>query len=206
MDMTGERLIAAPRAVVWEALNDPEILRQSIPGCDKIEKTSDNGFTATVTAKVGPVKASFSGAVTLSDIDPPNGYTIRGEGKGGPAGFASGGAQVKLEEAEGGTKLSYVVDAKVGGKLAQIGSRLIDATARKMADDFFARFSELVVAQASAGSAASPAADAASADPAPPAAPSVPAAEDRPKGLSTWVWVGGVIVIVALLLLAFGRS
>ena len=197
MDMTGERLIAAPREAVWRALNDPETLRQCIPGCEKVEKTSDTGFAATVTAKVGPVKASFSGAVTLSDIDPPNGYTIRGEGKGGAAGFASGGAQVKLEDAEGGTKLSYVVDAKVGGKLAQIGSRLIDATARKMADDFFTKFSDLVAAEAA------PAAPAATGSAA--AAPA-PVAEEPAKGLGTWVWVAGVIVVVVLLLLAFGRS
>ena len=133
MQLTGEYLIAAPRQTVWDALNDPEILKQCIPGCDSLEMTSDTQMTATVTAKVGPVKATFKGAITLSDIDPPNGYTISGEGKGGAAGFAKGGAKVALEDADGGgTLLRYEVDAMVGGKLAQIGSRLIDATAKKM--------------------------------------------------------------------------
>jgi len=144
MDMTGEYRIAAPRAKVWAALNDAEILRQAIPGCDEIEKTSDTSFTAKVTAKVGPVKASFGGKVTLSDMDPPNGYTISGEGSGGVAGFAKGGAKVALVDDGAGTLLTYAVDAQVGGKLAQIGSRLIDGTARKMAEDFFSRFAALV--------------------------------------------------------------
>jgi len=144
MDMTGEYRIAAPRAKVWAALNDAEILKQSIPGCDEIDKTSDTSFTAKVTAKVGPVKATFGGKVTLSDIDPPNGYTISGEGSGGVAGFAKGGAKVALADDGAGTLLTYTVDAQVGGKLAQIGSRLIDGTARKMAEDFFGRFAALV--------------------------------------------------------------
>ena len=144
MDMTGEYRIAAPRAKVWAALNDAEILRQAIPGCDEIEKTSDTSFTAKVTAKVGPVKASFGGKVTLSDMDPPNGYTISGEGSGGVAGFAKGGAKVALVDDGAGTLLTYAVDAQVGGKLAQIGSRLIDGTARKMAEEFFSRFAALV--------------------------------------------------------------
>src|SRR5215468_5289865 len=123
MDMTGEYRIAAPRQRVWEALNDPEILRQCIPGCEEIQKLSDTEMTAKVTAKVGPVKAKFGGKVTLSDLDPPNGYKITGEGTGGAAGFAKGGAAVKLaEDGGGGTVLSYTVQANVGGKLAQIGS------------------------------------------------------------------------------------
>jgi len=169
MDMTGQHTIPAPRQTVWEALNDPEVLRQCIPGCEEIERTGDNGFTAKVSVKVGPVKAKFGGAVTLSDIDPPNGYTISGEGKGGAAGFAKGGAKVALAEAEGGaaTLLSYEVNAAVGGKLAQIGARLIDATARKYANDFFETFSEIAASRAgpaapsgggaaSAGAAAAP--------------------------------------------------
>ncbi|MBM3559428.1 MAG: carbon monoxide dehydrogenase subunit G, partial [Alphaproteobacteria bacterium] len=125
MEMSGEYRIAAPRKVVWAALNDPEILRQAIPGCDSIDKTSDTEMTAKVTAKVGPVRASFEGRVTLSDLDPPNGYRISGEGKGGPAGFAKGGANVRLEADGDGTVLKYDVDATVGGKLAQLGARLI---------------------------------------------------------------------------------
>ncbi|MBL6600670.1 MAG: carbon monoxide dehydrogenase subunit G [Alphaproteobacteria bacterium] len=150
MDMTGDYLIKASRQAVWDALNDPDVLKQCIPGCEELEKTSDSGFTAKVAAKVGPVKARFTGAVTLSDLDPPNGYKISGEGKGGAAGFAKGGAEVKLSDAEdGATTLSYVVDAQVGGKLAQIGSRLIDSTAKKMAGEFFQTFGALVEAGAS---------------------------------------------------------
>lgn len=149
MDMTGDYVIKASRQAVWDALNDPDVLKQCIPGCEEIEKTSDTGFTAKVAAKVGPVKARFTGAVTLSDLDPPNGYRISGEGKGGAAGFAKGGAEVKLTDAEdGGTTLSYVVDAQVGGKLAQIGSRLIDSTAKKMAGEFFQTFGAIVEAGA----------------------------------------------------------
>jgi carbon monoxide dehydrogenase subunit G len=145
MDMSGSYRITAPREDVWAALNDPEILKRCIPGCEEIEKQSDTEMTAKVTAKVGPVKAKFAGKVTLSDIDPPNGYTITGEGTGGAAGFGKGGAAVKLM-ADGAdvTVLEYTAHAQVGGKLAQIGSRLIDGTARKMADDFFAKFSEVV--------------------------------------------------------------
>ena len=142
--MSGEYVIPASRQAVWEALNDPELLKQCIPGCDEVNKTSDTSFEAKVTAKVGPVRAKFSGKVEMSDIDPPNGYTISGEGSGGAAGFAKGGAKVTLSDDPGGTKLNYTVDATVGGKLAQIGSRLIDSTAKKMANDFFGKFAELV--------------------------------------------------------------
>ncbi|HET7717485.1 MAG TPA: carbon monoxide dehydrogenase subunit G [Bauldia sp.] len=140
MEMSGQSRIAASREKVWAALNDPAVLRASIPGCQSLEKTSDTEMTATVQAKVGPVKAVFNGHVTLSNIDPPNGYTITGEGKGGVAGFAKGAADVKLTPDGDGTVLSYKVNAQVGGKLAQIGGRLIDATAKQMADQFFAAF------------------------------------------------------------------
>src|ERR1700681_1402944 len=126
--MTGEYRITAPRQRVWEALNDPTVLQQCIPGCEEIVKVSDVEWTAKVTAKVGPVSAKFAGKVTLSDLDPPNGYKISGEGTGGAAGFAKGGATVHLVDDGKGTLLTYTVDAHVGGKLAQIGSRLIDAT------------------------------------------------------------------------------
>jgi carbon monoxide dehydrogenase subunit G len=144
MDMSGEALIAAPRERVYAALNDIEILRQSIPGCETIEWESDNEMTATVVAKVGPVKAKFAGRVTLSNRIPPEGYTISGEGKGGAAGFAKGGATVRLAAQDSGTLMTYQVHADVGGKLAQLGGRLIDGTARKMADEFFANFSAAV--------------------------------------------------------------
>ena len=145
MDMSGSYRITAPREKGWAALNDPEILKQCIPGCEEIEKHSDTELTAKVVAKVGPVKAKFAGKVTLSDIDPPNGYTITGEGSGGAAGFGKGGAAVKLNpDGDDATLLEYTAHAQVGGKLAQIGSRLIDGTARKMADDFFAKFTQVV--------------------------------------------------------------
>jgi len=150
MEMTGERRIPAPRQRVWERLNDPETLKNCIPGCESVEKTSDTEFTAKVTAKVGPVKARFAGKVTLSDIDPPAGYTISGEGTGGVAGFAKGGAKVSLEEEGDETIMRYTVHAQVGGKLAQIGSRLVDGTARKLADDFFSRFVTAVTPQGAA--------------------------------------------------------
>ncbi|WP_108882695.1 SRPBCC domain-containing protein [Anderseniella sp. Alg231-50] len=145
MKMTGEEVIAAPRQAVWDALNDPEILKQAITGCQEVKKKSDTEFEAKVTAKVGPVKASFIGDVKLSKLNPPRSYVISGEGKGGVAGFAKGGATVRLSDTgDSSTKLSYDVDAQVGGKLAQIGSRLIDSTAKKMAADFFKKFNKIV--------------------------------------------------------------
>lgn len=146
MEMTGSHLIPASRETVWNALNDPDVLRACIPGCKELEKTSDTEMTATVVAKVGPVKATFKGDVTLENLDPPTSYSIVGEGKGGIAGFAKGGANVTLTDADGGTQLDYEVDAKVGGKLAALGSRLIDSTAKKLAGDFFKNFSEHVAA------------------------------------------------------------
>jgi len=144
MKMSGEEIIAAARETVWKALNDPQILKQCIPGCESIVKHSDTRMEARVVAKVGPVKAGFTGIVNLSDLNPPNSYRISGEGKGGLAGFASGGANVSLEAADGGTRLSYDVDAQVGGKLAMLGSRLIDSTARSMATQFFEKFAAIV--------------------------------------------------------------
>ena len=191
MDMTGEYRIAAPREKVWEALNDPEILAQCIPGCEEIVKLSDTDFTARVMAEVGPVKARFTGKLTLSDLDPPASYKISGEGQGGDAGFAKGAAQVRLEDDGGATVLRSTVHATVGGKLAQIGARLIDGTARKMADEFFGKFTQVVgpaevVAEAPAAAAPSPA-----------------PAESEP-GLSPLLWIPGVLAIVAILLLVFG--
>src|SRR5919106_24759 len=150
MDLTGDYRIPAPRETVWAALNDPEILRVCIPGCQELDKTSDTEFVARVIAKIGPVKAAFGGKVTLSDLDPPNGYTITGEGQGGAAGFAKGGAKVRLEPVDGGeaTVLHYAAHAQIGGKLAQIGSRLVEGTAKKLADEFFAAFAAQAAAAA----------------------------------------------------------
>jgi carbon monoxide dehydrogenase subunit G len=210
MEMTGEYKIPAPREKVWDALNDPEILAKCIPGCQELNKDSEVELSATVKSKVGPVSATFKGKVTLSEIDPPNGYRISGEGSGGVAGFAKGGAEVKLSEDGDGTVLTYVADAQVGGKLAQIGSRLIDSTAKKMANEFFGKFAEEVggpVADAPAASDA-PAAEAAAApepaaaaSPDPAAEPAAPASQSSGGGISPAVWVGGLIAVVVVVLL-----
>ena len=142
MMMTGEIQLAAPREAVWAKLNDPEVLKTCMPGCEELERTEDGGFRAVAKMKVGPVSARFKGKVALSDLDPPKGYTISGEGEGGVAGFAKGSAKVDLLEREGGTLLSYQVDAQIGGKLAQLGQRLINGAAKKLADEFFTNFAK----------------------------------------------------------------
>ncbi|SSC65918.1 SRPBCC family protein [Ciceribacter selenitireducens] len=145
MDMNGSERIEAPVETVWQALNDPEILRQAIPGCESLDKTSDTAMTAKVVLKIGPIKAKFEGAVELQNLNPPHSYTIAGEGKGGLAGFAKGGADVSLEaDGPDATILTYTVKAEVGGKIAQLGSRLIDSTSKKLAGEFFAKFGQLV--------------------------------------------------------------
>jgi carbon monoxide dehydrogenase subunit G len=144
MTMTGDTLLPAGRQRVWAALNDPAVLKTCIPGCQELEKVSDTEFQATVKAAVGPVKATFKGRVQLLDLDPPNGYRIAGEGQGGVAGFAKGGATVRLEDADGGTRMTYDVEAQIGGKLAQLGGRLINGVAKKYADEFFANFAKML--------------------------------------------------------------
>ena len=144
MEMTGEQLIPASQQDTWDALNDPEILRASVPGCDSIEKTGDNEYQVLMVARVGPVSAKFKGKLALSDLDPPNSYSIAFEGQGGAAGFGKGSAQVSLSPEGEGTRLAYSVKASVGGKLAQIGSRLVDAAAKKIANDFFQAFNDKV--------------------------------------------------------------
>lgn len=144
MTMKGEVTLPADKQVVWVKLNDPEVLKACIPGCQSLEKTSDTSFAAVAKIKVGPVSATFKGAVDLTEIDPPNGYRISGSGDGGVAGFAKGGARVALTDAPGGCVLSYDVEANVGGKLAQLGGRLIDGVAKKMADQFFSNFAAAV--------------------------------------------------------------
>ena len=143
MKLSGSYQINLEKQKVWEALNDPEILKKTIPGCEKFKKNSDTKFSATATNKIGPFNASFTGNIELKDLNPPHSYKISGSGNS-PVGFASGEAEVKLEDENGGTKLIYTVEANVGGKIAQVGSRLIDMTAKKMADIFFGKFSELV--------------------------------------------------------------
>jgi len=146
MDMSGERRIPAPREKVWSGLVDPVILQVAIPGCESLEKLSDTEMKAAAAVKIGPIAARFTGLVHLKDLDPPNSYRLEGEGQGGVAGFAKGGAAVTLAEDGADTLLSYEVHAQVGGKIAQLGGRLIDATARQMADVFFDRFAAAVVA------------------------------------------------------------
>ena len=146
MKLSGSYQINLEKQKVWEALNNPEILKQSIPGCEEFKKNSNTEFTATATNKIGPFNASFTGEIEIKNIDAPNSYTIEGSGNS-PVGFATGSAKVKLENSNGGTKLIYEVNANVGGKIAQVGSRLIDMTAKKMADIFFGKFSDLVSEQ-----------------------------------------------------------
>ncbi len=189
MQMSGEYRIEAPRQRVWQALNDPEVLKRCLPGCEALERTSDSSFSAKIKAKVGPISAKFAGAVTLSDLNPPESYVIAGEGKGGAVGFAKGSAAVRLSEDGSGTVLSYQAEAQVGGKLAQIGSRLIQGTANKMADDFFGRFAAELAPPAEAETAP---------EAAPPA--EEPAAAPAGQGIAPGVWVTGLLIIVLLLL------
>ena len=183
MKMNGEFRVPTDRETVWRALNDPEVLKECLPGCQVIEKTSETEMTATLVIKVGPVKATFAGGVTLSDLDPPNGYTISGQGQGGAAGFASGEAKVKLVEEDGATVVQYDVDAKVGGKLAQIGSRLIDSTAKKLSKQFFDSLAEKLGGGEEAEAEDASAEDAAAAEPEPaaPAQPEPPADSAPPS-------------------------
>jgi carbon monoxide dehydrogenase subunit G len=202
MDMTGERLIPAPRAVVWAALNDVDVLKASIPGCQEITKHSDTEMSAKVGLKIGPVSANFTGKVQLSDLDPPNGYTIGGEGSGGVAGFAKGGAKVRLSDAEdGATRMSYDVSAQVGGKIAQLGARLIDSTAKQLADQFFDRFvREVALRNAPADAAA------AIAPPPAPASAGISMLDlipREPLGLPRIAWVG-IAVQAVIMILLFG--
>lgn len=148
MTMTGEVQLPATRDVVWAKLNDAEVLKACIPGCEELTKNSDTEFQAIAVTKIGPVKARFKGKVHLTDLDPPNGYKISGEGDGGVAGFAKGGATVMLAEKDGGTLLTYNVEAQIGGKLAQLGQRLVNGAAKKVADDFFKNFAGQVAAGA----------------------------------------------------------
>lgn len=203
MELKGEVRIEAPRDRVWTALTDPEVLARSIDGVERLEAAGDNRFEGSLKAKVGPVRATFSGTVELSNIDPPNGYTLSGEGSGGVAGFAKGSADVALEDTgDGATLLRYVARSQVGGKLAQLGSRLIEGAAKGYAEGFFKNFKAIVEAPA----AAAPAAPGAGAEPeAAPAAEDVEATlatEERTGGIPPLVWAG-VLAIVILLLVAW---
>jgi carbon monoxide dehydrogenase subunit G len=175
MEMTGEQLVPASQEVTWNALNDPEVLKACVPGCESIERISGNDFQVLMVARVGPVSAKFKGKLSLSDIKPPTSYSISFEGQGGAAGFAKGSANVRLSPENSATRLSYDVKANVGGKLAQIGSRLVDGAARKVADDFFRNFNEKLSAAKPADAAHEHPADDHHAEPVPrdPDLPSV---------------------------------
>lgn len=203
MKLAGENHINASPQEVWRALNDPEILKQAIPGCDSLEKLSDTQFKATVTTKIGPVQAKFNGEVELQDLNPPHGYTISGKGSGGVAGNARGAAKVKLEPDGTGTKLSYDVDAQVTGKLAQLGSRLIDSTAKMLAGQFFNKFEQLVSKPAEAAAMTASAATGGSA-PAASASVARPAGGVTPStkaGIPAWMWA--VFISLCIVLFAF---
>ena len=189
MEMSGEQHILLPQQRVWEALNDPAILKACIPGCESIDRVSDNEYKVAMTAAVGPVKAKFNGKLVLSDIDPPKSYALTFEGSGGAAGFGKGSAQVSLAPESGGTWLTYKAQASVGGKLAQIGSRLIDGVAKKMADDFFIRFNKTV---ANAPASLSPVAAVQADKP----ATAIPAKSPLP----VWMWIAGGLVLLLIVL------
>jgi carbon monoxide dehydrogenase subunit G len=210
MDMTGERRIPAPRQRVWEALNDPEMLRAAIPGCESVTRTADDAFEAKVAVRIGPMAAKFGGKVRLENVNPPASYTITGEGNGGAMGFAKGGADVALQEiGPEETLLTYTVKAQVGGKMAQLGARLIDSTAKQMSDQFFDRFAAALAPPPAAPAEAAPegAAEPAAA-PAPRPMPAAPAGisildllPEAPYGIPLMAWVGGAIWLVILALM-----
>ena len=182
MEMQGSRQLAATQQEAWEALNDPEVLRACIPGCDKVERVGDDRFTLAMSVKIGPVAAKFTGKIQLSDVQPPESYTLAFEGQGGPAGFGKGTSRVRLTPNPQGCELSYSVNAQVGGKIAQVGQRLIDGVARSMAEDFFKRFDAEMQKR----------------HPAPAPAEAVPAAAPAARpGIPAWVWVLAVIVALA---------
>jgi uncharacterized protein len=192
MQMSGSRQIAASQAEVWRKLNDPETLARCIPGCESLEKTSDTNMKGVVALKLGPMALRFNGDVELSNLNPPNSYRLSGSGKAGPAGFASGFADVKLEPKDGGTLLSYNVESTVGGRMAQLGARLIDATAAQLAGQFFDKFAaEVAPAAAAAAAMSGPA----------------PAVQKSSGGIPAWSWVVlGLIVLAALyFLFAWGH-
>ena len=203
MDMTGERRIPAPREKVWDALNDPEVLKACIPGCQSLEKVSENELRATAAVRIGPINARFNGKVQLSDLDPPNAYTITGEGQGGAAGFAKGGAKVRLADDAGLTVLSYDVLAQVGGKMAQLGARLIDASAKQMSDQFFNRFVEVLSVGTTVENMAPIASDK-SRHTVPPPSGAISVFDllpKRPFGFPLVFWIGAVIWLFIFILI-----
>ena len=205
MELKGEQLIPASQQRTWDALNDPEVLKACIAGCETLERTEEGGFTATLALRIGPVSARFKGKLALSDVQPPQSYTIHFDGQGGMAGFGKGSAQVQLSPADGGTLLNYVAKAQVGGKLAQVGSRLVDAAAAKITNDFFAAFCARVGADAAAAGETPAASDAGlptgfGADSGPVAAKSAPS-----SAVPVWVWAAGAAVLAVIGYLVLAR-
>jgi hypothetical protein len=208
MDFSGRYLIPASPAIVWAALNDAEILKSCIPGCEKMTKTDDTHFEAVATLKIGPVKATFKGNVALENLDPPHRATLKGEGQGGVAGFAKGEAEIVLTPEDGGTVLTYTAKANIGGKLAQIGQRLIDGAAKQIADDFFGRFAGAIAAASAVGSAG-PAGEVVLDSGMPSIEPSTPeelAVPAKREGMAPEIWVVGLIAVIVILLVLFGVS
>ena len=205
MDMTGEQHIPLPRRQVWEALNDPAILKACIAGCESIERVTDTEYKVAMTAAIGPVKAKFAGKLVLSDLDPPSSYALAFEGSGGAAGFGKGGAKVRLTEDGAVTILSYEATASVGGKLAQIGSRLIDGVARKMAEDFFVRFNATVAPAPVVVAGTEAEGTLAAGDAATGIAATPQAARRARGGIPSWVWIAVAVGIAALVYFTRGH-
>ena len=185
MDMQSSRQLAVTQQQAWDALNDPEVLKRCIAGCDRVEATAPQQYAVGVALRIGPVSAKFSGKIDLSELDPPNSYTLSFEGKGGPAGFGKGDARVKLIANETGCLLDYTVHAQVGGKVAQLGQRLVDGAAKSMAEDFFKRFDEEMQRRHPAAIGA-------------PEAPAAVPAKTGLAGVPAWVWIAGALALVAV--------
>jgi carbon monoxide dehydrogenase subunit G len=217
MELTGEQFLALPRESVWRALNDPDTLKLCVPGCDAFESIEEHQYKVVMTAAVGPVKAKFSGKLTISDLVPPQSYALAFEGSGGAAGFGKGDARVTLEEQDGGTRLQYAVNAKVGGRLAQVGARLIDGVAKKMADEFFTRFKTALAPQSAAaasgaagategtasssGAAGVASVASGSSGSSAPAATGTPVAPPRRRSANQRLWA--FVVLIALVLIGY---
>ncbi|MES3000610.1 MAG: carbon monoxide dehydrogenase subunit G [Pseudomonadota bacterium] len=192
MDMQGSRALAVTQQQAWDALNDPEVLKTCIPGCDKVEPTGPNQYAIGMSVRIGPVSAKFNGKIALTDVNPPESYTISFDGQGGVAGFGKGDAKVKLTPQGTGCEMSYVVHAQVGGKIAQVGQRLIDGVAKSMAEDFFKRFDDEMQRRYPA------AVEVESAPAATASAPPLTAASAGRGDVPGWVWIAGVAVLVVL--------
>lgn len=196
MEMQGQRQLGVTQQQAWEALNDPEMLKKCVPGCDKMELQQDGGYAVGMAVKIGPVSAKFSGKIALVDVNPPESYTLNFEGQGGVAGFGKGSSQVKLSPNEAGTLLDYSVNAQVGGKIAQLGQRLVDGAAKGMAEDFFSRFEAALIERYPQGEAV------------PPGGPAVPAQApgqaqaDKPGSSRTlWIVAGAVVLVLVYFML-----